>query len=226
MTDADEIADVWQRTDPDLDPAEKETTIRWARDEDTAVIHTDERGVGRRVIRHDHSTIESVNVLLPDGTRDTLAPEAVGANNEVIGVRVRLPIGVLSIKSNPRNDDGHANVVSDAFLRADGGRYLLPSVGDPVQDRESDDRLVVTDVHPATAANNYPITEVATVADHNDDYEPSAPVVDAVYVEEVGINLPEWRSAADLRRAADDGKLTIYSFPADRLAPIEEGDGE
>lgn len=223
MTDADAIAEAWERGDPDLDPAEKETTIRWARDEDTAIVHTDEKGVGRRVIRHDHSTIESVNVLLPDGTRDTLEPEAVGANNEVVGVRVRLPVGAVSIKGTPRANDQHAAVVSDAVLRTDGGQYRLPGVGDPVVDREDDDRLVVIDVHPDRGASSYHVGGGDTVADHNEAYDPAAPVVECVYTEDVGMQLVEWRSVAELRRAVDAGKLTAYAFPADRLGTVEEG---
>lgn len=121
MSEFGELADEWRRDDPELSPDEKETTIRWARAEDEAVVHTDEAGLGRRLIHHADSTIESVNVLRGDGTRATVSPEGVGDDDEVVGVRVRLPVAAVSIKGSPRSSSQHAAVVSDAVIRTDGG---------------------------------------------------------------------------------------------------------
>ena len=44
VKDKAELVENWNRDDPRLAPQEKETTIRFARDEDRAVIHTDEAG--------------------------------------------------------------------------------------------------------------------------------------------------------------------------------------
>jgi hypothetical protein len=116
-------------------------------------------------------------------------------------------------------------------LRADGGQYALPSVGDRVQDREAvgaeEDELVVVKVRD-TRADKYEIAAVdgATVAELNRKYDPEAPVVDAVYVEEADNKLDGWRSVEDLRDAVTFGAITSYSFPADRLVAIPGGVGE
>ena len=219
----EEIIDAWERGDPALQSVEKETTIRWAKPDDEAVIHTDEAGIGRRLLAHDHATVEEVTVLDADDTRQRKSPEEVDDEDEPVAIRCRLPVGAVTVGSSPRKTSQHADVVTKRVL-ADGGQYRLPGVGDPVLDREGGDRLVVIDVHPGTTASEYAITDGATVADHNEEYDPTAPVVDAVYTDEVGVALVEWRSVADLRRAADDGKLTVYSFPAPRLAPVGEGE--
>lgn len=130
MTTDAQIADLWVRGDPDLESAEKETLIRWAKPDDEAKIHTDERGVGRRLIRHPHSTVEEVSVLRDDGDRyAALEPDEVDSADEVVGVRVRLPIGAVSIPRDPRKDDQHSPVVSERVL-ADGGERTVEACPD------------------------------------------------------------------------------------------------
>lgn len=100
------------------------------------------------------------------------------------------------------------------------GMYSLPGVGAPVVDRETDERLIVIRLRPETRAGDHEVGS-ETVAELNPEYDENAPVVDAVYAEE--IQLAEWRSVDDLQAAADRGDLTAYAFPVDRLrAPVEE----
>lgn len=110
----------------------------------------------------------------------------------------------------------------------DGGRYLLPNSGAHVRDRDTDDEhdtLIVVAVHAETAAEDYEIDELdgATVADVNGDYDPGAPVVEAVYVDEAEEQLDGWRSVEDLRDAVSFGTITAYSFPVSRLARDHRG---
>lgn len=216
----EEIIDAWERGDPALQSAEKETTIRWAKPDDEAVIHTDEAGIGRRLVAHDHATVEEVTVLDADDTRQRKSPVEVDDEDEPVAIRCRLPIGGVTIGSSPRKTSQHADVVSDRVL-ADGGQYRLPGVGDRVVDREGGHDLVVIDVHPDRGASDFHVDGGDTVADHNEAYDPAAPVVECVYVKEAV--LAEWRDTEGLRRSVDVGDLSKYSFPADRLAHAEEG---
>jgi len=110
----------------------------------------------------------------------------------------------------------------DAAIATDGGTETrLPSAGDRVRDRDSDDgdELVVVETHPDTEARDCWLDAIgATVADVNGAYDAAAPVVEAAYVEDVEERLDGWRSVEDLRDAVSFGALDVYTFPADRLA--------
>lgn len=103
----------------------------------------------------------------------------------------------------------------------DGGHYILPDRGARVRDREADENgeLLVVDVYPNTAAADYPIGALdgTTVAEVNPEYDTAAPVVDAVYLDDLEDGADGWRSLEDLWTAIDAGAVTAYSFPADRL---------
>ncbi|MBB6647974.1 hypothetical protein [Halobellus ruber] len=118
-----------------------------------------------------------------------------------------------------REEYAHQSVEPD--LRADGGTTTaLPAAGDHVRDREHDgDELLVVAIHPDGRADEHPIPGLdgATVADVNDGYDPAAPVVEAVYLEEVDATLDGWRSVEDVRDAVSFGAVNAYRLPADRL---------
>lgn len=115
-----------------------------------------------------------------------------------------------------------------AQLRADGGTTTrLPSAGDRVRDRDSDDgdRLVVLETHEDTTAAECWLAAIdATVADVNGAYDPEAPVVEAAYVSDIEDRLDGWRTVEDLRDAVSFDALRCYSFPADRLARVPGGE--
>jgi len=226
-----ELVENWKRDDPRLAPQEKETTIRFARDEDRAIVHTDEAGLGRRLLAHDDSDVVEV-AILDDGRVRRVALAEVERGDEPVGVRVTLPIGALSVRSSSRKSDRHARVVSDRVLDGvgkpepvtDGGRYILPGVGDRVVDREEGDELLVVELHEETGADRYEIGLFGetTVAEQNPHYDPAAPVVECVYVENVEETLDGWRSVEDVRDAVAFDAVTAYSFPADRLRGVGE----
>ena len=114
MSSPSQLVDAWNHEDPDLLPCEKETTIRFAKDEDLATIHTDEPGIGRRLIAHPESTISELTVRINgEGSRRHVAPEDVRPDDAVVGLRCKLPVGALSVKHAPRKSNQHANVVSN-----------------------------------------------------------------------------------------------------------------
>jgi hypothetical protein len=115
--------------------------------------------------------------------------------------------------------DWRTEYAANGAVLPDGGREILPNAGSRVADREDDDaELIVVDVHPDARADSWVIDATGdTVAAHNPGYRPDSAVVEAVYAEDTA-RLPSWRTVEDLRDAVDDGALTTYTFPVDRLA--------
>jgi hypothetical protein len=109
------LVDAFARDDPDLTPAEKETTLRFARDEGVASFYTEEAGIGRRLIAHPESVLDGV-VIRDGSARPTKAPATVEPGDEVVGVRGTIPVGALAVKSSSRKSGEHAQVVSGRVL--------------------------------------------------------------------------------------------------------------
>lgn len=89
------------------------------------------------------------------------------------------------------------------------------------------DELFILNVHPDTSADEVYIDELGqTVADVNDEYADSAPVVDCVYLDELVNVLGDWDSVDGVRTAVVEGEVRSYTFPVDRLAATRGGEGE
>jgi len=108
-TNAD-VADL-VREHPDLTPAEKETTIRFAKGDERATVYTAEAGLTRRLLAHPHA---DVNVLENGGTRPVDLSEVSG--RDIVGVRASVPVGALKLRVSSRSAPGHAEVVSEEVL--------------------------------------------------------------------------------------------------------------
>ena len=94
---------------------ERETVIRWSAGDDRADVMSAERAVMRRLLAHPHCTIESVTVA--DGeNRPSRTLDEVEGDDEIVAVRGELPIGAISVKSEPRSTDQHALTVSGRVL--------------------------------------------------------------------------------------------------------------
>jgi len=89
--DLDRVAE-----DPGLTPAEKETTITWAKDQDRATITTEEASIMRRLIAHPQAVV--TNTRERDG--------------EIHAVFATVPVGCLVVSTRPRSAPGHADVVA------------------------------------------------------------------------------------------------------------------
>jgi len=102
------------RTDPALGPAERETTIRFAADEDVAHIHTEEASLIRRFLSHDGVSVDALGVY--DGERrETLTLEETLLETEpedlVVRLKGRVPVRYVTVGSTGRDHDQHAPVV-------------------------------------------------------------------------------------------------------------------
>ena len=105
--------------DPGLGPAERETTFTFATDEDTARVHTEEPALIRRCLAHDHLDVDELRIITDGGVRYVTFDDVVangGVEGRVAGLRGRVPVACLSVKSRPRKDDGHAAAISQAVF--------------------------------------------------------------------------------------------------------------
>jgi len=104
------------REDPDLAPQEKETTLRFTKDEDTVHVYTEEAGIGRRLLAHPSARIDAVTVVDND-VRPTVSVDEVNGR-DIVAVRGSLPVGALKVRRTSRETDEHAPVVSEHVLSA------------------------------------------------------------------------------------------------------------
>jgi hypothetical protein len=94
---------------PDLLPVEKQTTIGWVRDDDTARMHTDEAAIARALLRHPHVGID--RVVLHTGV--SVDVDAAGESDAAVGsIIADVPIALLKISKKPRGSALHSRVVS------------------------------------------------------------------------------------------------------------------
>jgi hypothetical protein len=118
---------------------------------------------------------------------------------------------------------------SERQTNKDTKTHTLPFPGDRVRDRDGDDsdELLVVRIYPETAAEDYRIDAIdATVADENPDHPSDAPVVEAVYVEDLERGDVTSREPRALRADVAEGRLRAYTFPASRLAPVDGEEDE
>jgi len=94
---------------PDLLTVEKQSSIVWVRDDDTARMHTDEGSIARALLRHPHVDIDRV-VLHTGVSVDVDA--AAGSGASVGSVVADVPIALLKIGKKPRGSALHSRVVS------------------------------------------------------------------------------------------------------------------
>ena len=103
--------------DPALGPKERETVVRFATDEGDAHVHTEEPALVRRLLAHDHTTAEELRVVdeVADEVRYVTPDDAAangGVDGRVVSFRGRVPVACLTVATVPRQNAGHADVVS------------------------------------------------------------------------------------------------------------------
>jgi len=153
---------------------------------------------------------------IANARRDGAERERLADTLEAVADMVRA--GEFDPAGFPSDDDA-----SDR--RADGGA-AIPSEGEHVRDRDGDagDVLLVIETLPDTRADEHRIPATGqTVAQHNPDYPPWAPVIRAVYRDDLDA-VTEWRELDDLRALVEGGQLRAYTFPAPRLTPLPDRD--
>jgi hypothetical protein len=110
------------REDPQLSPVEKETTLRLGKQEDRVTLYTAERGIMRRLVQHPNADISTLNLRFEDGAGKNATPEEWDGEGWVVGLKATLPVAVLQIKSRPRKNTQHAEIVADRVIGSWGDR--------------------------------------------------------------------------------------------------------
>lgn len=119
----------------------------------------------------------------------------------------------------------------DEFLPVPDGGHVPLEVGEFATDREQtrdDPDTVVIVNRPGTVAHEHriPATD-RTVASHNTDYSPTAPVVEVAYVNDMDASISRnWRNVAGegFAELVRQVGVSTYSFPAARLERVEDED--
>ena len=97
--------------DPNLNPGEKETCIRFAKPDDIAHVYTEEAGITRRLLRYPHFNLEEWRVV-----NGNVWGKRIGANDyngeTVTGVQGHVPVSSVKLQASPRSASGHARIVS------------------------------------------------------------------------------------------------------------------
>jgi len=107
------------RADPELTPAERETTFRFAVDEDAAHIHTEEASLVRRLLAHRGVEVRRVGVYDGDTRRTLTLDEALeesGSGDRVVRLKASLPLRYLTVGTGGRASDAHSSVVSNGVF--------------------------------------------------------------------------------------------------------------
>jgi hypothetical protein len=108
--------------DSDLAPVDKEITISYSKDEDTARVFSAVAGVSRRLLAHPHVDVIEVRLVDEDtGTKRHAPPDDVGPSETVVGVRASVDVGLLGISGSPRTSGGPADLVTERVMRHRNG---------------------------------------------------------------------------------------------------------
>jgi hypothetical protein len=99
------------REDPDLTPAEKETSFGFAKCDDYVRVYTEEAGLTRRLLKHPKFAAIEIRVNTDDAWGLRVSPDE-WSGGIVTGVKGFIPIGTLKVSARSRDKSGHATVVS------------------------------------------------------------------------------------------------------------------
>lgn len=105
--------------DPGLTPAERETTIGFAVDQDAARVHTAEASLVRRLLAHRDAEVRRVGVFDGDHYRTLSFAEALeetADEDRVVRLKASVPLRYLTIGTGGRQTDAHAPVVSNGVF--------------------------------------------------------------------------------------------------------------
>jgi len=111
------------KTDPNRSLEERETSITWAGDENSARVYSSQPAIMRRIAMHPESQVrwvEETNPNFEDGrVTDTFEPQQGFDGQAVYSLSVSLPVACVTVKRRPRGDSGHSRVVSDGVFNHD-----------------------------------------------------------------------------------------------------------
>lgn len=102
--------------DTDLLTMEKETTLRFAKDQNRVSVCTEEAGLMRRLLCHPNFIVEDLRVNSQTTWGANVVPEDF-EEGTITGLEGSIAIGFLSIGTSSRSTSQHAAVVPDRVLQ-------------------------------------------------------------------------------------------------------------
>jgi len=109
------------REDPDLSPGERETQVRWARDDDRVHVYTESTALLSSLLLHPEFAVEELRVSDEDRFGARVRPSEY-QGGEVTGIGGTLDIGALKILGTARSTKQHSKVISDTVRENDPRR--------------------------------------------------------------------------------------------------------
>ena len=106
------------KEDSSLEPEEKETTIRFSKDDDFASVYTEEAGLMRRLLHHPHFEVDTLRVNTDDAMGKRVAPNDFDEGS-ITGVDGTIPIEGLVVQTSLRETSQHSALVPEGVLRSE-----------------------------------------------------------------------------------------------------------
>jgi hypothetical protein len=104
--------------DPSLSSVEKETTIRFSKDDDTVSIYSEEASIIRRLLHHPYFEVDEL-LVNTDGAKGRRVNPNDFNEGSITGIDGSLPIGALAVQPSLRDTSKHSEVISEAILRGE-----------------------------------------------------------------------------------------------------------
>lgn len=113
QTTETDIEDLRIESDPRLRPFEKEVHFTITGNDDYIDVFSERASVTRNLLSHDEFVGEKVRVALDDDTVTTVPVDEVPSNATTIyAVHGTVPIGVLKVMKESRQNNNSSNIVS------------------------------------------------------------------------------------------------------------------
>jgi len=104
--------------DPDLNSAEKESSVTFLGDEKRFTIFSAKRTIVKSLLEHDNFEVKWLQIDKNGKKVRVDDPENVG-DSTIYSVSGTMPIGCLTIKSKPRSNNHQSSVVNSETIDAD-----------------------------------------------------------------------------------------------------------
>jgi hypothetical protein len=101
------------KTEPSLSVEEKEMSIGFSKADDKATLYTCIASQVKRAIQHtDVQIVELYAYNVDNNTRWRTTVEDFDGGARIVGLKAKLPIESLKVRSNPRSQRGYAKIIS------------------------------------------------------------------------------------------------------------------
>lgn len=105
--------------DPELNGAEKETTITMLGDEKHFSIYSAKPTIIKSLFDHNHFELEWARVLGEDGShRVTERERLYDVDGDIVAVSGEMPVGTLTVKYKPRTNNHQSSIISTETVDA------------------------------------------------------------------------------------------------------------